>query len=131
MQVIKEPALCFSFCLGVTRDKAHDYYSHSLMSTWVERPARHIRNQMMQQSLLAGHCRGTVIAEERHHLCTGKVPLGPASHGWHPEHCPTNTHTPVTGVISAPRGLAVCTDGPLNHEAKALQPLFAEHLLLC
>lgn len=39
MQVIKEPALCFSFCLGVTQDKAHDYYPHSLTSTWVERPA--------------------------------------------------------------------------------------------
>lgn len=41
------------------------------------------------------------------------------------------THTPGTGVISAPRGLPVCTERPLNHEAKALQPLFAEHLLLC
>jgi len=38
----------------------------------------------------------------------------------------TDTHTRGTGVVPAPRGLSVCTQGPLNHEAEALQLLFAE-----
>lgn len=93
VQVIKEPALCFSFCLGVTRDKAHDYSTHSLTSTWV---GRSMRNQMMQQSLWSGHCRGISS------FLTGKVPLGPASHGWH-ENGPTNT--PLQGQgWSLPQG---------------------------
>ena len=47
------------------------------------------------------------------------------------EHGPTNISTGGTGVISAPRGLSVCMEGPLNHEAEALQLLFAEPSAQC
>lgn len=42
------------------------------------------------------------------------------------EHGPTNTHPRGIGVISVPRGLSIYREGPLNHEAEALQLLFAE-----
>lgn len=36
-----------------------------------------------------------------------------------------------TGMISTPRGLSICVEGPLNHEAEALQLLFAEPSAQC
>lgn len=63
VQVIKEPALCFSFCLGVTRDKAHDYYTHCLTSTWLERPAKaHEESNDAAEPLVGALQRNVVIS---------------------------------------------------------------------